>query len=174
MHENFHALIRGERKGLWPAILRLGLWMLSLPYAAGVRLRNRAFDRGWRTIESVSIPVISVGNLTAGGTGKTPCVEYVAGFYRRRDVRVAVLSRGYGSEAGPNDEALVLEENLADVPHLQGRDRVAMARIAIEELTKRYPALELAAPPTRRPLLVLRGFESIPVRARQGAARSAA
>jgi len=39
------------------------------------------------------------------------------------------------------------------------------ARIAIEELTRRYPALELAAPPVRRPLLVLRGFESVPVRA---------
>jgi cytochrome P450 len=47
-------------------------------------------------------------------------------------------------------------------------------RIAIEELTRRYPALELAAPPTRRPLLVLRGFESLPVRARQAASQSAA
>jgi cytochrome P450 len=47
-------------------------------------------------------------------------------------------------------------------------------RIAIEELTRRYPALELAAPPTRRPLLVLRGFESVPVRARQLSSRSAA
>jgi hypothetical protein len=48
------------------------------------------------------------------------------------------------------------------------------ARIAIEELTRRYPALELAAPPARRPLLVLRGFESVPVRARPAASRSAA
>ncbi|MDX6296402.1 MAG: hypothetical protein QOI51_259, partial [Nocardioidaceae bacterium] len=47
-------------------------------------------------------------------------------------------------------------------------------RIAIEELTRRYPALELAAPPTRRPLLVLRGFESVPVRARGIASQSAA
>jgi cytochrome P450 len=47
-------------------------------------------------------------------------------------------------------------------------------RIAIEELTRRYPALEPAAPPTRRPLLVLRGFDSIPVRATQMPARSAA
>lgn len=47
-------------------------------------------------------------------------------------------------------------------------------RIAIEELTRRYPALELAAPPTRRPLLVLRGFESVPVRATQMPSRSAA
>jgi cytochrome P450 len=47
-------------------------------------------------------------------------------------------------------------------------------RIAIEELTRRYPALELAAPPVRRPLLVLRGFESVPVRAMQVPSRSAA
>jgi cytochrome P450 len=48
------------------------------------------------------------------------------------------------------------------------------ARVAFEELTRRYPALELAAPPARRPLLVLRGFESVPVRARQLPSRSAA
>ena len=60
------------------------------------------------------------------------------------------------------------------------KDRTAMAvfrlesRIAIEELTRRYPALELAAPPTRRPLLVLRGFDSVPVRATQMPSQSAA
>ncbi len=48
------------------------------------------------------------------------------------------------------------------------------ARIAIEELTRHYPALDLAAPPTRRPLLLLRGYESVPVRARHIPARSAA
>jgi tetraacyldisaccharide 4'-kinase len=47
---------------------------------------------------------------------------------------VAILSRGYGSRRGRNDEALVLEENLPDVPHLQGPDRVALARVAVEEL----------------------------------------
>ncbi len=83
-----------------------------------------------------------VGNLTVGGTGKTPFVEHVAGFYRRRDVRVAVLSRGYGAETGPNDEALVLEENLPDVPHLQGKDRVALARAAIEELESELLVLD--------------------------------
>jgi tetraacyldisaccharide 4'-kinase len=80
------------------------------------------------------VPVVSVGNLTLGGTGKTPCVEYLARFYRSRDVRVAILSRGYGGAGGPNDEALVLENNLPDVPHLQGPDRVALAGVAIEEL----------------------------------------
>ena len=47
------------------------------------------------------------------------------------------------------------------------------ARIAIEELTRRYPAAELAGPPTRRPQLVLRGYESVPVRARQTASQPA-
>src|SRR5439155_15416037 len=52
------------------------------------------------------------------------------------DLRVAILSRGYGAAgggAGRNDEAMVLEENLPDVPHYQGGDRVALARTAVEE-----------------------------------------
>jgi tetraacyldisaccharide 4'-kinase len=88
------------------------------------------------------VPVVSVGNLTVGGTGKTPCVEYVAHFYRRRELRVAVLSRGYGGRGGYNDEALVLEENLPDVPHLQGADRVALARVAVEELESEVLVLD--------------------------------
>src|SRR5207245_6261602 len=87
-------------------------------------------------------PVVSVGNLTVGGTGKTPCVEYVAGFYRGLDLRVAVLSRGYGGDGGRNDEALVLEENLPEVPHLQGADRVALARTAVEELESEVLVLD--------------------------------
>jgi tetraacyldisaccharide 4'-kinase len=134
LHDHFHALIGGQRKGAWPALQRLGLWTLSLPYGLGVCLRNGAFDHGWRRCETAGLPVISVGNLTAGGTGKTPCVETVARFYRSLDLRVAILSRGYGAGAGVNDEAMVLEQNLPDVPHLQGADRVALARIAVEEL----------------------------------------
>jgi tetraacyldisaccharide 4'-kinase len=134
LHEHFHALIRGQRKGPLPTLQRLGLWTLSFPYGLGVRLRNAAFDRGWRPIEAAGVPVVSVGNLTTGGTGKTPCVEWIARFFRERGRRVAILSRGYGAPTGMNDEALVLEQNLPDVPHLQGADRAALARIAVEEL----------------------------------------
>jgi tetraacyldisaccharide 4'-kinase len=134
LHERFHDLIRGQRSGAWPALQRLGLWALSLPYGAGVRLRNWTFNRGWRHRETAPVPVVSVGNLTAGGTGKTPCVEMIARFYRGQDRRVAILSRGYGTAAGLNDEARVLEQNLPDVPHLQGADRAGLARIAVEEL----------------------------------------
>jgi tetraacyldisaccharide 4'-kinase len=126
-------LISGEARGLGPALERLGLRAASVPYGLAVRLRNAAYRRGWLHSERVPAAVVSVGNLTAGGTGKTPCVEYVARFYRKLNRRVAVLSRGYGGAGGRNDEALVLEENLPDVPHLQGADRVALARTALAE-----------------------------------------
>ncbi len=120
----------------------MGLWTLSRPYGLAVQLRNGFFDLGWKRIVRVGVPVISIGNLTTGGTGKTPCVEYVAAFYRRLDLRVAILSRGYGGDGGPNDEALLLEENLPDVPHLQGADRVALAHVAAEELDSEVLVLD--------------------------------
>jgi tetraacyldisaccharide 4'-kinase len=130
----FLAVVRGEATGVGPALARLGLAVASWPYGAVVRLRNFAFDRRWLSSQRAAVPVVSVGNLTTGGVGKTPFVEFIAEHYRRRDVRVAVLSRGYGAADGPNDEALVLEANLPDVPHLQGPDRAALAATAVEEL----------------------------------------
>jgi tetraacyldisaccharide 4'-kinase len=130
----FHDLVSGQATGIGPTVARLGLRAASLPYGLAVRLRNRLYDWSWKQQHRVAVPVVSVGNLTLGGTGKTPCVEYLARFYRQRDVRVAILSRGYGAAGGPNDEALVLEDNLPDVPHLQGADRVAQAGVAVEEL----------------------------------------
>src|SRR5262249_38174715 len=124
-------LLRGKRRGLGATVERLGLQLLSIPYEWAVRSRNLCYDRGWGRAERAAAPVISVGNRTAGGTGKTPCVEYIASYYRRRQRRVVILSRGYGSSRGPNDEALLLRENLPDVPHLQGPDRVALARRAV-------------------------------------------
>src|SRR5262245_29465156 len=109
---DYRALVRGEAKGLRASVLRAGLRLAGVPYGWAVRVRNGLYDHGWRTVHRAPVPVVSVGNLTLGGTGKTPCVEYVAGFFRRRELRVAVLSRGYGGESGRNDEALVLEENL--------------------------------------------------------------
>lgn len=129
----WHAVTRGERRGPAAAAARAGLWWARLPYGVGVWARNRRYDAG-RGVVRVPVPVVGVGNLTLGGTGKTPCVEWVAGFYRGLGKQVAILSRGYGSEAGRNDEAMVLEENLPDVPHLQGRDRVALAITAVDEL----------------------------------------
>ena len=123
-------------------VQRSALSVLALAYGLGVRFRNLLFDRGWLRTKKAAVPVVSVGNLTAGGTGKTPCVEYVAGFYRGHNLRVAVLSRGYGNTTGLNDEARVLAENLLDVPHLQGADRAALADTAVEELESEVLVLD--------------------------------
>src|SRR5262249_53115280 len=111
-------LIRGQTRGPLASVARAGLAAAAVPYGLAVRLRNLAFDRGWRAIQSAGVPVISVGNLTLGGTGKTPMVEWIARWFQARGVRVALLSRGYGQNEGLNDEGRVLEENLPDVPHL--------------------------------------------------------
>lgn len=120
-----------------PATLsvRGALWVASLPYQAAVVCRNKAYQLGWMRIHRPTAPVISVGNLTAGGTGKTPACAWIAKWLRDKGHRVAILSRGYGALAdGLNDEARELESLLPDVPHLQAANRVENARIAVEEL----------------------------------------
>ncbi|MGE0755369.1 MAG: tetraacyldisaccharide 4'-kinase [Pirellulaceae bacterium] len=127
--------LSGRRRGGTGAAVRCGLRVAALAYGAAIYWRNRRFDRGGIVAERVAVPVISVGNLTVGGTGKTPMVAWLARWFRRHAIRVTLVSRGYGAEAGScNDEALELEMQLPDVPHLQNPDRVAAARIAIEEL----------------------------------------
>ncbi|HEX9615673.1 MAG TPA: tetraacyldisaccharide 4'-kinase [Bacteroidota bacterium] len=73
-------------------------WLLpaSWLYGAGVWLRNLLFDKGLFKVQRAGVPVISVGNISAGGTGKTPLVEFLARLLRDRGIKVAVLSRGYG------------------------------------------------------------------------------
>jgi len=116
-------------------VLRCGLRLAEVPYCWVVRWRNRRYDAGRAEIHHPDVPVVSVGNLTLGGTGKTPMVEWLTRWFRGRDVRVVVISRGYGAEAGSrNDEALELEQKLPGVPHLQNPDRVAAAAKAVEEL----------------------------------------
>lgn len=132
---NYHDLLSGRRRDPLAALLRGLLAAGEVPYRIAVAVRNRRFDRGGSAVSRCEVPVISIGNLTTGGTGKTPLVRYVARLLRRHDVRVALVSRGYGSEGDQaNDEALELAWALPDVPHLQAPDRVASARIAVEEL----------------------------------------
>ncbi|WP_435005422.1 tetraacyldisaccharide 4'-kinase [Tundrisphaera lichenicola] len=138
----FLRLVRGESRGFLPGAARLGLGGISGLYRLGVGARNLAFDRGWKAGHRAEVPVISVGNLTLGGTGKTPMVEWVSRWFRSRGVRVAILSRGYGDSSGMNDEGRVLEENLPDVPHLQAPDRVDLAHRAVEELESQILVLD--------------------------------
>ncbi len=130
----FRAIASGQRRGLDAAVLRCGFRLLEFPYTWAVRCRNRAFDNGRKTIHQVGVPVISVGNLTMGGTGKTPLVAWLARWIADQGQRVAIASRGYGTKSGqPNDEALELADRLPSISHTQNRDRAAAANAAIHE-----------------------------------------
>jgi tetraacyldisaccharide 4'-kinase len=139
---SFLRLVRGETRGVRAALARIGLSGVATAYGLGVSLRTTSFDQGWKREKRARIPIVSVGNLTLGGTGKTPMVEWLARWFRLRGIRVAILSRGYGSAAGLNDEGLVLDQNLPDVPHLQAANRVQLARIAAEELEAQAAILD--------------------------------
>jgi tetraacyldisaccharide 4'-kinase len=126
---------------------------LSLLYGAAVRARVALYRRGLFASHDVGAPVVSVGNLTTGGTGKTPLVEWAARTLAREGLRVCVLSRGYGRErasrrvvvsdgerllAGAReggDEPRLLAENLLGLAAVVcDADRVAAAVWAREEL----------------------------------------
>ena len=112
-------------------------------YAAAMRCRNYLYQAGGLPVERVSVPVLSVGNVTLGGTGKTPMVEWLARWYGARGVRLSLVSRGYGAKQGAaNDEALELEQRLPEVPHVQNRDRVAASKRAIDELESQLIVLD--------------------------------
>ncbi len=98
--------------------LHKSLYPLAWLYSGGVWLRNKLFDMGMLPVEEFAIPIISVGNLTVGGTGKTPLIEYLIELLSPQ-LRVAVLSRGYNRKskgwriADDNDTA----QTLGDEPY---------------------------------------------------------
>jgi tetraacyldisaccharide 4'-kinase len=117
---------------------------LSWLYAAAIRARATAYARRWLTTYHVDKPVVVVGNLTVGGTGKTPLVIWLARHLTERGLRVGIVSRGYGSQAAEaprqvhetsnwqdvGDEPLLLYRGTQCIT-LIGRDRVAAAQALV-------------------------------------------
>lgn len=109
---------------------------LAWLYSAGVWMRNKLFDRGILPVEEFSIPVISVGNLTVGGTGKTPIIEYIIELLSPHK-RIAVLSRGYRRKSKG---------------YVEATDACTVADIGDEPLQiyRKYPHIVVAADGNRR------------------------
>ena len=95
-----------------PPPLRGLLWPLSLLYGAGVRARVWLYTNGWLKQKRLNATVISVGNLTVGGTGKTPMVIWLAEKFLADGKRVAILSRGYRGANGTSDEIELMKFRL--------------------------------------------------------------
>lgn len=136
----------------WPLARYLGWrpspWLVAAArvaariYGLGAGVRRAWFQGGWGRVRRLPAPVVSVGNLTAGGTGKTPLVAHLAREFQRRGLKVVILSRGYGGRASgtacisdgerllltppeAGDEACLLARELPGVPVYTGRSRYA-------------------------------------------------
>jgi tetraacyldisaccharide 4'-kinase len=142
MHQRLLRLWYGESPGV------SALQPLSWLYGAAIAVRRQAYERGWVKSHSVGRPVIVVGNLTVGGTGKTPLTIWLANHLRQRGYDVGLLSRGYGREQGGlrmvtsdssweevGDEPLILHRRTGCIT-LVASDRVAGARALAERGAK--------------------------------------
>lgn len=143
-------IMKSKRNGILPSLLRGVLFMMSWPYLIVVRVRNWAYDKEWLKQYQPPIPVVvSIGNIVAGGTGKTPVTLMLANeFYE--EATIGILSRGYRSPAeklpapvtlctgkGPvhsaaycGDEPYLMAENLPKAFIYVGRDRHKSANMA--------------------------------------------
>ena len=124
---------------------------LSAVYGLAVTARKAAYRRGWFATRKLARPVVSIGNLTVGGTGKTPLVEYVADLLAKRGLKPGILTRGYGRRSKADlisvepaekrspdpheigDEPALLGRKLPQVPMVVGADRFRGGQLAEEK-----------------------------------------
>lgn len=146
-----YKVVHGKEHGFWPGIILRVLTAFSLLYTLGVKCKLALYQHGWLRRKCLPCLVISLGNITLGGTGKTPTAQVMARTMRDMGYKVAVLNRGYrgtwrgrvgvvsdgrkiymtAAEAG--DEAYLLAKNLPGVPVLIGRRRYLTGRFAYEQ-----------------------------------------
>jgi tetraacyldisaccharide 4'-kinase len=129
-------ILSGEDRSLRANILRSTLSIAEPFYSTAMRARNALYDAGIFASHKLPRPTISVGNITTGGTGKTPIVQWLAQQLIRQRLRPAILTRGYRAKrAAGSDEAQLLAAALADRAHvIVNPNRVAAAMLAMREL----------------------------------------
>jgi tetraacyldisaccharide 4'-kinase len=130
--DNYRKLISDKTAGPAAAILRLFLRFISLIYGAVIRLRNFLYDNEWLKIARVNAVVISIGNITTGGTGKTPLVIRLSKQIVQ-NYEIAILTRGYKTTKNYVDEPEMLIKSCPDAKVIVNPNRVAAAREAINK-----------------------------------------
>jgi len=140
MREYFYQLITGQKKGIIAFILKFILWILSLIYGVLLRLVLWLYEIGILRKHKLTARVISVGNITWGGTGKTPLVKMLAEYLKEQGRKPAVIIRGYKSKPQAQgyqkigDEAFFLSQG-SSIPVIAGKDRVAGGIQAIKDFS---------------------------------------
>ncbi len=123
-----HRLIRW----LWTSrradarLVRLALLPLAGVWRAGMGLRNLAFDQGWIPVRELPLPAVAIGNLSVGGSGKTPIASWIAAHYAARGLVPGILLRGHGG-----DEVLVHQHQVPSARVVSDPDRLAGAERAL-------------------------------------------
>lgn len=151
--EELHDILSGKRHSLSAVLCRLGLSLAEPFYNLGVQTIRFLYNNRLKAIHRVSRPVISVGNITTGGTGKTPFTALLVKLLQAQGHKPGIASRGYhaipaksaenSSEPGQisraveqgNDEKRMLDQICPGTPHLQSKDRAGIARQLIHEFS---------------------------------------
>lgn len=132
--KNFlYCVVTDDARGPLAGVLKFFLWILSFVYLFIVTSVAWLYRSGVLKRHRLGRPVVSVGNITVGGTGKTPLVIKIAQIYKQHKFKPVILTRGYmgrgiGSGREQSDEAAMMREVLGDVPVLAGADRIKNAK----------------------------------------------
>lgn len=135
MKRYIYDLMTDQRHDVLSQISKFILLVLSYAFAALTRIRNYLFDQKVLTVHTVDRPVISVGNITMGGVGKTPLVVQIAQYIKKQGFTPAVLIRGYMEDktAVKSDEAMLIKAQLPDIDVLEGGDRYQSVQRHLEK-----------------------------------------
>jgi len=109
-------------------LARAPLVPASVLWRAGMKLREAAYRRGWAATHDLPLPTVAVGNLTVGGSGKTPIAIWIARHYAAQGLRPGILLRGYGG-----DETMVHRRSVPEAIVVANADRVAGAEAALAQ-----------------------------------------
>ena len=132
--QTYQRIVSGADQRLIVRIFRILLGGLSLIYSAIMRVRNRLYDAGMLKSGKAGVPVISIGNLTTGGTGKTPLVIWLANRLHKKQLKCSILTRGYKTEPGQmTDEPAILAKSCPNATVVVNSNRIAGANKAINQ-----------------------------------------
>jgi len=138
--QTYRKLISGQSTGWFAASSRSALGVAGAVYTIGIRLRNLLYCKGWLKAHRVNAIVFSVGNITTGGTGKTPLVIWLYNLLRQKNYGCAILTRGYKATQNSKhktqnyfDEPAILAETCPKAKVIVNPDRVASAAAAVNK-----------------------------------------